>query len=644
MSLPRPPDRFETALGAATRAVAGTADLELEFTTGPVGLQGRRACLPQPSQRLEPREVTRMRGIGDAAALELRHHRDAVHLRYRPPGPSAARIFDALEQARVESIGAREMPGVARNLAVVLAEELHDMHPDRTGPAAATALAARLSLRDTAAELPGEMVRGVLEACPDVSAADFGRLAEVLDSQEEFARRARTAIAELGYAAELGNDPDHTSEPNPPPEDGDTEGDAESGEAEETAEFTPDAEVGEQTAVELRQTLHDDLAAEVESGEREEREAPESPSGPPGTPAETSDYTVYCHEFDEVVNAAELCDAAELDRHRISLDRQVEPLRPAIGRLANRLQRRLQAQQARSWMFDLEDGLLDTGRLVRVVTSPLAPLSFKREQESLFRDTVVTLLLDNSGSMRGRPIATAAVCAEILGRTLERCGVQVEILGFTTRAWKGGESRERWLAEKRSPPKPGRLNDLRHIIYKAADAPWGRARRNLALMLREGLLKENIDGEALEWAHARLALRPERRKILLVISDGAPIDDATLAANGAGYLERHLRRTVAAIEKAGWVELVAIGIGHDVTRYYRRAITINTVEQLAGTIADQLAELFEQEPLRPADLSRGGRKRKLSGTDAPAGRAGGQEASGRRRAPPKRPPAAARVR
>jgi cobaltochelatase CobT len=326
-----------------------------------------------------------------------------------------------------------------------------------------------------------------------------------------------------------------------------------------------------------------------------EGEAPLEP--PPPAPHSEADpkYAVYTTEFDEEIEAQDLAEPAELERLRAYLDQQLEPLKGAVGRLANKLQRRLQAQQNRSWEFDREEGILDAGRLARVVANPTTPLSFKVEKDTEFRDTVVTLLLDNSGSMRGRPISIAAISADVLARTLERCQVKVEILGFTTRAWKGGQAREKWLGAGREQA-PGRLNDLRHIIYKSADAPWRRARANLGLMMKEGLLKENIDGEALEWAHRRLAGRREARKILMVISDGAPVDDSTLSVNPANYLEKHLRDVIAMVEKRRAVELMAIGIGHDVTRYYDRAVTITDVEQLAGAMTEQLASLFDSDP------------------------------------------------
>jgi cobaltochelatase CobT len=337
-------------------------------------------------------------------------------------------------------------------------------------------------------------------------------------------------------------------------------------------------------------------AAEMDDGEPQDYRPPPHSEADPG-------YKVYATRFDEEVAAEDLADPVELERLRAYLDQQLEPLKGAVARLANRLQRRLQAQQNRAWDFDLEEGTLDAGRLARVVAHPMTQLSFKMERDTEFRDTIVTLLLDNSGSMRGRPISIAAISADVLARTLERCQVKVEILGFTTRAWKGGQSREAWLAAAR-PPLPGRLNDLRHIVYKPADAPWRRARASLGLMMKEGLLKENIDGEALEWAHRRLLSRPESRKVLKAISDGAPVDDSTLSVNPANYLEKHLRDVIAMIERRRQVELVAIGIGHDVTRYYSRAVTITDVEQLAGAMTEQLASLFDNDPIRQARQAR----------------------------------------
>ena len=361
----------------------------------------------------------------------------------------------------------------------------------------------------------------------------------------------------------------------------------------------------EEGAMESADAPSAEYPEESDAGESEEAsENRPAPSGP--ADRRGPDYKAYAAKFDEVVNAEDLCEPEELQRLRDYLDKQLQNLSSVVARLANRLQRRLMAQQNRSWEFDLEEGMLDTARLPRIIIDPQQPLSFKREKEMDFRDTVVTLLIDNSGSMRGRPITVAASCADILARTLERCGVKVEILGFTTRAWKGGQSREAWL-QAGKPANPGRLNDLRHLIYKPADAPWRRARKNLGLMMREGLLKENIDGEALDWAHQRLVGRPEQRKILMMISDGAPVDDSTLSVNSGNYLERHLRYVIEEIETRSPVELIAIGIGHDVTRYYRRAVTIVDAEELGGAMTEKLAELFAETP-SPRATKRGGKR------------------------------------
>ena len=442
--------------------------------------------------------------------------------------------------------------------------------------------------------------RGFIE---DHCGGTLENLNHILDDQQEFAKFARKMIADLGYADQLGDDPGNI--------DDDQENEAEDGADEEEepdstgqddsegeeAEASPEQSQEEQQDASQAQVSMDDQA-DAEMGEETEMpdgEAPLEPPAPQPISDADPDYKVYSTEFDEEIAAEDLAEPAELERLRNYLDQQLEPLKGAVSRLANKLQRRLQAKQNRSWEFDREEGILDAGRLARIVASPTTPLSFKVEKDTDFRDTVVTMLLDNSGSMRGRPISIAAICADVMARTLERCDVKVEILGFTTKAWKGGQSREEWLKAGREAT-PGRLNDLRHIIYKAADAPWRRTRPNLGLMMKEGLLKENIDGEALEWAHRRMANRPEQRKVLMVISDGAPVDDSTLSVNPANYLEKHLRDVIAMVEKRKAVELVAIGIGHDVTRYYERAVTITDVEQLAGAMTEQLASLFDSDP------------------------------------------------
>ena len=604
-----PADPFKKALTEATRAIAADADLEVAFTADPSGVAGERMRLPQVSRRMTRDEVRLARGTADALALRLRHHDEGVHARYAPAGPVARELYEAMESARCEALGARDMPGALTNIDAKLVHEASRRGYDRVSEREASTLpaAAGLLFRQlaTGRELPPEakhladLWRPLIE---EQAGGTLENLRAVLADQTGFARLARQAIADLGYGDQLGEDPDQPDpedEPDQDAEEDEEEGDSQARDSseEEDSESTPERSQ-EQTQDE-RQTAVTDEDNTDELMDAEESETDTPPEAPPPVSEASPDYKVFTQSFDEEVHAEDLAELAELERLRAYLDKQLEPLRGAVSRLANRLQRRLQAQQIRSWEFDKEEGTLDAGRLARVVANPTTPLSFKVEKETEFRDTVVTLLLDNSGSMRGRPISIAAICADVLARTLERSQVKVEILGFTTRAWKGGQSREAWLAAGR-PAHPGRLNDLRHIIYKGADAPWRRVRPNLGLMMKEGLLKENIDGEALEWSYRRLMRRPEARRILMVISDGAPVDDSTLSVNPANFLERHLRDVIAMIEKRKQVELLAIGIGHDVTRYYQRAVTITDVDQLAGAMTEQLAALFEVDPRKRA--------------------------------------------
>jgi cobaltochelatase CobT len=607
-----PADPFKKALAEATRAMAGAPELTVAYSVDPPGYAAGNLRLPQVTRRLTRDEVLLARGTADAFALRLRYHDDATHRRYAPQGETAAALFEAMETARCEAMGARAMPGTAGNIDARIADEARRLgYAEITDPQRAPlAQAAGYLVRQlaTGRKLPGgaqnvlDLWRGHLEA---QAGGTFADLDTVLGDQQAFARFARRVIEDLGYGDQLGEDPDledeggeEQEEEEAPPEPQEARGDAEdSNDQDEASDETTSEQRTDQQDMQAALDMADD-AEMAEEVDVEESEAPERRAPPPYSEADPG-YKVFLTRFDEEIAAEDLADPLELERLRSYLDQQLEPLKGAVARLANRLQRRLQAQQNRAWEFDLEEGTLDAGRLARVVANPMTPLSFKRERDTDFRDTIVTLLLDNSGSMRGRPISIAAISADVLARTLERCQVKVEILGFTTRAWKGGQSREAWLAAAR-PPQPGRLNDLRHIVYKGADAPWRRARTNLGLMMKEGLLKENIDGEALEWAHRRLTQRPEARRILMVISDGAPVDDSTLSVNPANYLEKHLRDVIAMIERRRLVELIAIGIGHDVTRYYGRAVTITDVEQLAGAMTEQLAALFDNDPVRGA--------------------------------------------
>ncbi len=605
-----PADPFKKALAEATKVMADDADLSVSYSVDPPGSTSETIRLPQVSRRMTREEVLLARGTADALALRHKFHDPATANKYMPSGQMARDIFEAMETARCEAVGAKAMPGTAGNIDAKIANEaLRRGFGDITEAAQAPlAEAAGYLVRHlaTGRELP-EGATNVMNLWRDFIEAQcegLGNLEDALSDQATFAKFARQMIDDLGYGDQLGDDPDAEDEES------EDEGGADQEEEEQpdsTGQDDNDDDQDIDASPEQSQEQQDDAAsaqvtlddmADTEMGEEAEMpdgEAPLEPPAPQPVSEADPEYTVYMSEFDEEIRAEELAEPQELERLRAYLDQQLEPLKGAVSRLANKLQRRLQAQQNRSWEFDQEEGTLDAGRLARIVANPTTPLSFKVERDTEFRDTCVTLLLDNSGSMRGRPISIAAICADVLARTLERCSVKVEILGFTTRAWKGGQSREKWLAEGR-PQSPGRLNDLRHIIYKGADAPWRRARPNLGLMMKEGLLKENIDGEALEWAHRRMVSRSESRKILMVISDGAPVDDSTLSINPASYLEKHLRDVIALVEKRKQVELLAIGIGHDVTRYYDRAVTITDVEQLAGAMTEQLAALFDNDP------------------------------------------------
>ena len=602
-----PIEEFRRVTGAAMRAIAEREDVTVNFGAE-ARLVDNQARLPVPSRDLPAEEVTQLRGEADAMALKLRHHDPEVHAARAPVSETARAVFETLEQVRVETLGARRMAGVAKNLDAALAERCQSRgyariaERDDAPIAEAVGLYARAHWGDGATpEAAKPMLDLWREELDERIAGDLDTLEDALGDQETFARTVNKLLVHLelldeepgdgeGEAADQSEDAEQSEADDENTESADMDG------ASSEMEGTPSSEMDDADSEDVDQAMSEQVQEEMmpgtgeEEGERSQRRRADGFL--PDEDRQPS-YKPYSVEFDEVVEADELCDADELARLRQHLDQQLAHLQGMIAKLANRLQRRLLAQQSRSWDFDLEEGLLDAGRLARVVIDPMHPLSFKMEKQTDFRDTVVSLLIDNSGSMRGRPITVAAMSADILARTLERCGVKVEILGFTTRAWKGGQAREKWLAEGKTP-NPGRLNDLRHIVYKSADAPWRRARKSLGLMLREGLLKENIDGEALMWAHQRLIARPEQRRILMVISDGAPVDDSTLSVNPGNYLERHLRDAIEWIEARSPVELTAIGIGHDVTRYYKRAVTIMDAEQLGGTMMDRLTELFEE--------------------------------------------------
>ena len=611
-------EQFRRATAGAIRAIAERDDLSASFTPSARGLVGTEIRLPMPARELPPEDAALVRGEADALALRLRYHDDEVHRRRRPSAEQARKIFDMVEQTRCEALGINRMTGVAVNLDAALEAHYRSCGYPRARDRDQVPLVEvlRVLAREAMTGMaPPPAARAMVELWRSHLDArvlrDLGDLRGQLDDQDDFAQTLHRMLNHLDL--EIGPIDDSEGD--------DSQEDQGQGDEDETAESTGadgdrDVSDTEMSLEGLRGDASEGEGEEAESAEAEAEMMSEGGEDEPDHPgrsrrfdarcgaARKDPYLAFTTDFDEIADAADLCDPEEMTRLRQMLDQQLLGLQSVIARLANRLQRRLLAKQTRAWEFNQEEGLLDAARLARVVVNPLHSLTYKREKEMSFRDTVVCLLIDNSGSMRGRPIAVAAMSADILARTLERCGVKVEILGFTTRMWKGGQARERWIAAGK-PANPGRLNDLRHIIYKPAEAPWRRGRKNLGLMLREGILKENIDGEALLWAYHRLLGRPEQRRILMVISDGAPVDDSTLSANPGNFLERHLREVVAMIEARSAVELIAVGIGHDVTRYYQRAVTLVDAEQLGGAVMEQLAALFDEEapvprPGRPA--------------------------------------------
>lgn len=604
MSDESPLDRFKSVLTGASRALAHEPEVEIAWTADAPVANGTNFRVPMPGRSLPRDQAMEARGFADSFALKVRHHNEGLHARNAPAEASARACYDAVETVRYEALGSRIYAGMRQNLAAALTvRTLGDpitraTRPDEVPIQGALALLLREHLTGQPVPEPAQpgvaLLRGWIE---EKAGSDFAALSALLDDQQAFQTLTLSMLQHLELTqsqplepdSEDGDDQDNENEDQDQPDEG------ESSEDHNSSEVASDAAEGEnENESETERESEDDQSDAQDGDEGDEGMLPTRPNRPWTEMQLKFDYKAYTEAFDEVVAANELCDEEELTRLRAYLDAQLKGLQGIVTKLANRLQRRLMAQQNRSWDFDQEEGLLDAARLARVVISPGHSLSYKVEREVEFKDTIVTLLIDNSGSMRGRPISIAAISADVLARTLERCGVKTEILGFTTRAWKGGQSREAWLGGGK-PAGPGRLNDLRHIVYKKADMPYRHARKNLGLMMREGLLKENIDGEALLWAHARLLARAEDRRVLMVISDGAPVDDSTLSVNNAGYLEMHLRKVIDWIEKQSPVQLVAIGIGHDVTRYYRRAVTIMDVEQLAGTMIEQLAGLFEEE-------------------------------------------------
>ncbi|MDA8852237.1 cobaltochelatase subunit CobT [Hyphomicrobiales bacterium] len=596
-------DEFKRALTMAMRSISKQDELTVSFGSDKGNLSGLKARLPMPNKNMDSAQINSLRGEADSLALYLAHHKEMIDEKYSPQGQNAKGIYNSLEKVRCDAIGSNSMTGVSNNLVEMektkIKRKVLSVNNDSPEGKMIEALSYIVMERLTGNKIDEaqEYIQPWKKWIEERAETSIDKLIKSVQDQKEYAKITRKLIGDLELGDELGEDP--------------TEEDQEDDSNENENEEFSDAEEDESTSDD--ETQSDDM--EADDGTPEEDDSLETEMSEVGEESDNEDdslaqsargrgndneqrrelpYKIFTEKYDEEIKAVDLCEMEELERLREYLDQQLNHLQGAVTRLANKLQRKLLAQQNRSWEFDLEEGLLDVSKLTRVIIDPTSALSFKMEKDIEFRDTVVSLLIDNSGSMRGRPITIAAMCADILARTLERCSVKTEVLGFTTKAWKGGKSRESWLEEGKQPA-PGRLNDLRHIIYKTADEPWRRSKRNLGLMLREGLLKENIDGEALEWAHKRLLGRTEQRKILMVISDGAPVDDSTLSVNAGNYLERHLKQVIQKIELDSSIELTAIGIGHDVNRYYRKAVTIVDAEQLGGAITEQLAGLFDEE-------------------------------------------------
>ena len=625
-----PQEPFKRAVAGCMRAMAKSPGLEVAYAPERPGLiqtaSETKARLPEPPRKLDARAAAILRGHADSMALRLACHNNEVHRRLTPQAPAARAAFDAVEQARIEAIGSRRMQGVAANLGSMLDDRFLRAHAadaaTRADAPIEDALAMIVRERLTGLKPPKNAERIVELWKPFIeerASAALDRLGAAIENQRAFGHSVHKLLTALEMLDEssLDDRPEEEEKTTDEADEGDADVEGEKGEEDQSGDSREmeksddSAEAIDESDVDSADAPTGEFEEEADFSDSEQAADPRRPPSQARGEQRGVDYKAFTKRFDEIIAAEDLCDPEELARLRAYLDKQLLNLSSIVSRLANRLQRRLMAQQSRSWEFDLEEGMLDPARLSRVVIDPQHPLSFKQEKDADFRDTVVSLLIDNSGSMRGRPITVAATCADILARTLERCGVKVEILGFTTRAWKGGQSREAWL-QAGKPNLPGRLNDLRHIIYKSADAPWRRSRKNLGLMMREGLLKENIDGEALDWAYRRLLGRPEQRRILMMISDGAPVDDSTLSVNPGNYLEKHLRHVIETIETRSPVELIAIGIGHDVTRYYRRAVTIVDAEELGGVMTEKLAELFSETAEAKHEASRKGPARQAA--------------------------------
>ena len=599
---------FQTAISSTLKAIAAKkfGNREIQFIGNTISYNSKEVKLSKISSELDSNVVLKTRGESDEVAIKLKYHDAKIHNNLRPNSELASQIFNLAEEARIESIAGKKFIGIKKNINQLIEKkyETNLINPPGDDDQTSFINALHLFLRENlSGSKPPENTNKVMNLWNSWLQKRVGKivtqLQQTTNNQEYFGKRMQELLTAL--KSEIGDienndgnkDNEDTDDTNND-ENSDDQDNSSQGESEDEEGDGLESGLDENSDTTDAENNMDESEGEEEDGDGENEIAANPFSGKNYSVNDLNKYKIFTNIYDEVINATELCEAEELFRLRKTLDKQLETLQGAVSRLANKLQRKLQARQNRTWEFDLEEGMLDAAKLARVVSQPLSPLSYKIEKEMNFKDTIVTLLIDNSGSMRGRPITIAAISADILARTLERCGVKVEILGFTTKAWKGGQSREKWINEGKQN-HPGRLNDLRHIIYKSADAPWRRSKNSLGLMLREGILKENIDGEALIWAHERLIGRHEDRKIIMVISDGAPVDDTTLSTNSGNYLEQHLKNVISYIETKSPVELMAIGIGHDVTRYYKKAVTLTDAEHLAGAMTEQLADLFDEQ-------------------------------------------------
>ena len=576
------PEAVKEAVSAATRAISGNPEIEINF--GGVG-----SSLPNPPKTVK--ELSSFRGKADALAC-IERYRDKS-IRIDSGSEKLNSLIKVMEDTRVEILGSLNYPGVASNISSKFTDKckLHE------------------SLEDQEDQLEIAMETWLRKLCLPNNESSKGNFflkywGKLFDNQEEGLKRNLVdALYDQSKFQEIAedflrnldiDDQENESEDNDIEDDLEQEEESasENGEDDESQESESSPEQDDQQGEEENEADQGD--ADDDSIVDENQEVVTNQSWLESLVGQTTNFTykVYSRSSDEEIKAEDLCSPEELQRLRKHLDQLMGPSKATISKLAHRLQRFLMAQQNRSWEFNKEEGMLDSARLHKIITDPLTALTYKVEKDTEFRDTSVSILVDSSGSMRGRSMTVAAICADIISTTLERCNVKTEVLGFTTKQWKGGESRKMWI-EDGKPENPGRLNDLRHIIFKSADTPWRRGQKNFGLMLREGLLKENVDGEALIWAHDRLSRRSEQRKILMVISDGAPVDDSTLSTNPTNFLDLHLRQVIHSIETKSDINLIAIGIGHDVTRYYKNAVTIHRAEELGGAMLEQLTDLFK---------------------------------------------------